>query len=499
MKRRARKSRRIYARLRAEYPLTNKKVTVSVVPAAGVRFHPMLDGYFRAASGGLLAAVALVLLIACGNVAGLLLARASARTRELAIRAAVGASRGRLIQQLLAEGIVLARPGRPRRADRLVGGRRAAGVAAPTYFRFPSVSNSRSIARCWSFALAASAVTALVFGLAPAWSSSRPELVPALKASAEGDARARFSMRDVLVVGQLALSLVLLVAGALLGAACWRRAHTDLGYDPRPVSSLTFNLRMNGYDEPRRRRSASARSRRCARCPASRRCRPPRVCRCRRTSTWTAFASRASCREDEETPVDIVAVGADYFAAVGVPIVAGRAFTGTTSPSIAAWRSSTKRWRGSIGRTATPSASVVYTGSYQSKPYEIVGVARDHKVRSVGEDPRPYLHLPDGPGPVDRPRGPDGHAAERRCRCCARRSGRSSRTSSSRKTCPPSRSRTRRLRRRGSAPSCSAPSAPSRCSSPRRALRRRRLLGEPAHARSRHSHGAGRRRARCCG
>jgi hypothetical protein len=96
--------------------------------------------------------------------------------------------------------------------------------------------------------VAASAATAVIFGLAPAWSASKPALVPALKASAEGDERTRLSMHDVLVIGQLALSMVLLVTGALLGRGLIAAYSTDLGYDPRPLSSLSFNLSMNGYD-----------------------------------------------------------------------------------------------------------------------------------------------------------------------------------------------------------------------------------------------------------
>ena len=212
----------------------------------------MLDGYFRAAGGGLFAAVGLVLLIACGNVASLLLARASARRREFAVRAAIGASRSRLIRQLLSESLVLAAAGG-------AGGvliawwvtRALQGLASTDVFPIRVAFDFGIDGAVLAFAIAASVVTAVIFGLAPAWSASKPALVPALKASAEGDERSRWSMRDVLVVGQLALSMVLLVIGALLGRGLLAAYSTDLGYDPRPLSSLSFNLSMNGYDGPR--------------------------------------------------------------------------------------------------------------------------------------------------------------------------------------------------------------------------------------------------------
>jgi predicted permease len=389
----------IYARLRGEYPNTNKDVTVSVVPAAGVRFHPMLDGYFRAASGGLTLAVALVLVIACGNVAGLLLARATARRRELAIRAAIGASRGRLVQQLLAEGLVLA----------FAGGVLGVGIAwwaggalqgllSTDVFPTP-VSFDFAIDRTvLTFALAASVITALVFGLAPAWSASRPELVPALKASAEGDERTRFSTRDLLVLGQVALSTVLLVAGALLARGLIAARGTDLGYDPRPLSSITFNLAMNGYDESRGKAFLE-------RALDTLRAQPGVVA--------VSTASRLPLAPDinmegiripghhtadeQETPIDAVAVGADYFTTVGVPIVAGRAFTRDDAAQDRRVLIVNETFARQYWPDGNALGQRVYRGGYHTPAWEIVGIARDHKVRSVGEAPRPYLHFPDDP------------------------------------------------------------------------------------------------------
>ncbi len=387
----------LYARLRADYPNTNKDVTASVVPATSVRFHPMLDGYFQAASGGLFAAVGLVLLIACGNVAGLLLARASARRREFAIRAAIGASRSRLIQQLLSEGVILAVAGG-------TGGvviawwatRALQGLAATDVFPIRVAFDFSIDGAVLLFAVAASAGTAVVFGLAPAWSASKPVLVPALRASAEGDERSRLSMRDILVIGQLAISMVLLVVGALLARGLLVARATDLGYDPRPLSSVTFNLGMNGYDDER---AAAFRDR------ALETLRGLPGVTAVSTATRLPLAPDINMEgvkvrgyhsaTDQDTPIDSAAVGIDYFATVGVPIVEGRAFRADDRGRRVAIVNET------FARRYWPSESAVgreiFTNGYDSPPREIVGVARDHKVRSVGELPRPYLHVADIP------------------------------------------------------------------------------------------------------
>ena len=388
----------VFARLSTDYPVTNDKVTASVLPAASIRFHPMLDGYVRAASAALLAAVGFVLLISCANVANMLLARGASRRRELAIRTALGASRARIVRQLLSEGIVLAVAGGGLGvliawwAGRALSGFGIGVLPIPVSFDFaidPTVL---------AFALAASIATALLFGLAPAWSASKPQLVPALKASMEGDGRRRVTLSDVLVVGQLALSLVLLVAGALLARGLLTAWATDLGYDPRPVSSLSFNLQMNGYDLDRAMALCERALRTLRTLPgvtavstASRLPLAPDI------NLETVLVRGHHAAGDDGTPVDTVRVGADYFAAVGVPIIAGRAFT---EDDVLRERK-VAIVNETLARQYWPDGSAVgrqvYTGNFTSAPFEIVGVARNHKVRSVGEDPRPYLHLPEAP------------------------------------------------------------------------------------------------------
>lgn len=384
----------IFARLRTDHPDTNDRVTSSVVPITSIRFHPMLDGYVRAASALLMVAVGLVLLVACANVASMLLARGAARRRELAIRAAVGAGRGRLLRQLLTENLVLAATGGA--VGTLVAwwaGRALTSVgteALPMGISFDFTTDTTVLA----FSALVTGAAALAAGLAPAWSASTPELVPALKDDAGAGPRHRLSLRDALVVGQLALSLVLLVAGALLGRGLLAARSTDVGFDAGHVAMLSFNLQMNGYDVEQatafRERSVQALRALPGVTAVSQASRLPLA------PDITMEAIRVQghhAPEDEPTPIDGAHVGTDYFAVVGVPIVEGRAFSADDEAqgrrvTIVNETMARQYWP---GRSAT--GQRIYPDGYDQPALEVVGVARDHKVRSVGEAPRPYLHL----------------------------------------------------------------------------------------------------------
>ncbi len=489
----------VFAQLAADYPRTNEKAVVTLVPAANIRFHPMVDGYVRAASAGLLGAVGLVLLIACANVAAMLLARGSARRREMAVRAAIGAGRGRLVRQLLSEGLVLALVGGVAGvllaawAGRFIGAFAATALPIQTTFDF---SLDRTVLL---FAAVVSVLTALVFGLAPAWSASRPDLVPALKDTLDGggSTRRRVTLRDALVVGQLALSLVLLVSGALLARGLVVARATDLGFDPSRIAGLSFSPQMNGYDADRTTALA-------ARVLEAARAVPGVTAAALSTRlplgpdiNMNSFAVPGHHDADDDgTSVDTTYVGADYFAVMGVPLVEGRAFTEDEAlndrPVIIVNETFAKTyWPGqsAVGR-------VVHSGGLERPPLQIVGVSRDHKVRSAGEAPMPYAHMPIGKSRSIRPGRAHGRPGRRRGdRAQAGGVG----------------ARTRRgvhVRRRGDriGRGHARPDAHRRrphrggrragaAAGRGRALRRHRLFGEPAHARSGHPHGA-RRRAR---
>ncbi len=206
----------------------------------------------------LMVAVGLVLLIACVNVANLLLARASVRQRELAVRTAIGAGRGRLVRQMLTESALLAVLGAVLGIALAVGGIRVLKTLAETQSRidltaglvFPRLDDIGLNPAVLGFAVAACAVTALLCGLAPAWRHSRSNPMDAFRGAADrnqsaGDSVRAFNVKNLLVVAETALAMMLLVSSGLLVKSFWALSHVELGYDPANV--LTFQVGVPGH------------------------------------------------------------------------------------------------------------------------------------------------------------------------------------------------------------------------------------------------------------
>jgi putative ABC transport system permease protein len=234
----------IAGRLEAQYPGSNTKRRAGIVA-----LHEDLVGKVRPALLVLLAAVGLVLLIACANVANLLLARAASRGREMAIRTALGATRGRVIRQLLTESMLLA----------LAGG--AAGLLLAVWgvdliiklspASVPRLADTSLDARVFVFTLAVSALTGLLFGLVPALQTSKTDLAVSLKEGGRGgtEGARRTRLRAALVVAEVALSLVLLVGAGLLIKSFRQLVSTDPGYSPERVLALTVALNTKKFTD----------------------------------------------------------------------------------------------------------------------------------------------------------------------------------------------------------------------------------------------------------
>jgi len=239
----------IAARLAAEYPVSNNGWSVKLDPLQNV-----LVGDVRPALMVLIGAVALVLLIACANIASLLFARNTARQREIAIRTALGAGRARLLRQLLTESLVLA----------LAGG--AAGIflanagvellkrlGPQSLPRLDEVNVSGAVL---AFTFVTTILTGILFGLGPALKASRRDLRQSLKeGGSSGDSRSKHRAHNALVVAEVALSVVVLIASGLLLNSFWRLMHVRLGFDPANVLTTEVSLVTPRYDDAQRRES----------------------------------------------------------------------------------------------------------------------------------------------------------------------------------------------------------------------------------------------------
>ena len=314
----------VAARLEAQYPATNTRRR-----ARAVSLHEDVAGPVRPALLVVLGVVGLVLLIACANVANLMLARAASRSREIAVRTALGASRLRVVRQLLTESMLLSLAGGAAGFLLAVWGVDAIVRLSPA--TVPRLAETSIDARVFLFALGVSALTGVLFGLAPALQASKTDLSVSLKdggrSGSAGAARNR--MRAALVVAEVALSLVVLVCAGLLVKSLRQLLTTDPGYSPARVLAVTVALNTKRFADDDSRaayfREAVARI---SQTPGVESAGLTRLLPLGRSDIWNDFqiAGRPPFAPGEPNGARSYTASPEYFRVLGIPVRSGRAF-----------------------------------------------------------------------------------------------------------------------------------------------------------------------------
>jgi predicted permease len=383
---------RLANQLSSTYPDTNQGTGVDLRPASTV------PGQMRGALIGfmaiLMAIVGLVLLIACANVGSMTLARASSRSKEMAIRLAVGAGRFRIMRQLLIESLLLF----------LIGG--AAGVMLAVWatrlllsFKFSAdvpISLDLGIdVRVLLFTLGTSLVTGLVFGLAPALQASRHDVVTALNNdSSRGTHRSR--TRSIFVTAQIAISLVLLVTAGLFLRSLRNASTIDLGLNPEGVETVTFDLGTQGYADVKGKEFYRQLMERVSSLPGVRDASLARMVPLNGSNMKVDvnLPGREPKPGERGLLVGMNVVDAGYFKTLQIPMLHGRTFSEGDqqgAPRVAVINETLAR---RFYPGADVSSSVGQSFSLGNGPIQIVGVVKDGKYDTLGEDPQPFIYRP---------------------------------------------------------------------------------------------------------
>jgi len=353
---------------------------------------------FKSGGAIAMAIVGLILLIACANVANLMLARAAARRKEIGIRLALGANRARLIRQLLTESLLLS----------IMGG--ALGLLLAVWvtalmegfvpvLEYNIVKNFFALdSRALVFTAIVSLATGLVFGLAPAWHSSNPDVVPVLKGDPEDAHRGKrraFGLRNVLVVAQVALSLVVLVCGGLF-IKSFRKAQTmDPGFGNANGLIVSLSPTLVGYEDEQARGFYRQVVERVSHLPGV-----EAVAYARTMPLGDSSNSNGPVLKEGETlargtagrniMMNIVSPG--YFKTMQIPFVEGRDFDDRDTPKthsviIVNQVMADMLWRGesAVGKR-------VFIGADSRDFMEVVGVIKTCKYRNLAEDPKPFFY-----------------------------------------------------------------------------------------------------------
>jgi len=382
----------IAAELAREYPNENENKTIMLSPPG--LFGAFMRGPIVGFAGVLMAVVGLVLLLACTNLANLLLARATERRKEIAIRLAIGAGRGRLLRQLLTESVLLA----------ACGGVLGLGLAywvvdAMMAFKPPMdipLSTQLHIDyRVLLFTAAVSLLTGVVFGLLPALQATNPDLVPALKDETSIGGYRRSWLRNGLVVFQVSLSLLLLICAGLVLRGLQRAQFLSPGFVAQHAIEMSFDLNLQGYD--------GARSKQFKRNLLERVRTVPGVSYAGLSNfvplslninNNNVFVEGAPQERGANIPSAMTSAASPGFVpALGVDLLEGRDFTdedGGTRPRAAVVNEAFARrfWPGQSALGKRFSLQGV-TGPW----IDVIGVMRDGKYFSLGEDPSPFIYV----------------------------------------------------------------------------------------------------------
>jgi predicted permease len=336
--------------------------------------------------------VGMVLLIACANVANLLLARAAGRRSELAIRAALGASRGRLARQLFTETVLLAGLG-------CGGGILLAIWAAGALSRIrlatdlPIVFDFGVDGRVLAFAAAASLAAAFAAGLAPALQASRPQIVEALAQAGRGGV-ARQRLRVALVVGQTAVSVILLVSAGLFYRSARNVAMLDLGFRIDGLLLVATDMGLQGYSEERGRQFYRDLVARIRTLPGVQDAATARFVPIDLENGGQRLFAQGEASEREGAGALYNAVDERYFGVMGVSIVEGRGFAESDTAEARRVAIVNEALAGRLWPGRSPIGRTFRLRSQDGPAVEVVGVARNATYNLPGESPQPYLYLP---------------------------------------------------------------------------------------------------------
>jgi len=392
--------RTLFSNLEQAFPVDNKGRSATAVPILEARLNPTGQGpnVVVQLSSVLMAVVGLVLLIACGNIANLLLARAGKRRREVAIRLALGAKRVRLIRQLITESILLS----------VCGGvaglfvaywSLSALVAAKLPLPF-QIDDSLTIdPRVLAFTAALSILTGVLFGLVPALQASKADVVPVLKnelvpsAAGRRGIAALATFRQVLVMLQVAMSLTALVAAGLFLRDLVHAQQVDPGFETSGVLIANVNLGREGYTPQRAQLFYDRVTEKIAALPGVRGAALAQNAPLAGGFLRSVFPEGADTTTKDRILIQVNNVSPGYLQTIGIPLVRGRDFTHAdteTSPKVVIVNQTMadQFWKGQdpIGRRFKFFGDEDYS--------TIVGVAKTAKYNGVQEQPLPFIYLP---------------------------------------------------------------------------------------------------------